>query len=372
MPSVPTPVRRPPWRSAAALAVVAVVAVLLPVGRVVAQPAPAPAPAVETGRLAGPDRFATAVAIAREQFPAGAGTVHLARSDVPFDALAGGTLTAGPILLVPPCGPVPAVVLDEVGRLRPGRVLALGGPTAVCDDVLAQAATAAAGDATAGETVEEVAAADAVRAFVTAVGSGDLDAAYALLSERSRQAVGGREGLEDLRSELGEGFGAYGSAPDLVTDPVTVASPVASGGREWLVVVQLSGTVAQEGPPAFAATAVAASVVAGEARLELFQRVAEGQAVIFDPPSGTAIPARPTLTVRYPTGAVDAVSLVLDGAPVASTRTGAALGSTSEEHTPPAPLTPGRHVFSATLVGDAGIQTLAADYAVEGTAGDGR
>ena len=57
---------------------------------------------------------------------------------------AGGTLTDGPILLVPTCE-LPAVVADELARLHPGEVIALGGPAAVCDDVLTAAAIAAEG-----------------------------------------------------------------------------------------------------------------------------------------------------------------------------------------------------------------------------------
>lgn len=96
----------------------------------------------ETGRLAGADRFATAVAISASQFPTGAPTVYLARADASADALAGGILTDGPILLVPACGELPAVVAGEIQRLDPTRVVALGGTGAVCDDILTQAGNA--------------------------------------------------------------------------------------------------------------------------------------------------------------------------------------------------------------------------------------
>ena len=105
-------------------------------------PTPTPGPGREVGRLAGDSRFATAVAISQAQFPDGAATVYLARADEPADAIAGGSLTAGPILLVPACDAVPTVVLDEIRRLDPARVIALGGANAVCDDVLGQAAAA--------------------------------------------------------------------------------------------------------------------------------------------------------------------------------------------------------------------------------------
>ena len=120
-----------------------------------ASEAPAPPPVVQppatpppsgsvrsTGRLAGPDRYATAVAISRNVFPSGAPIVFLARADSFADALAGGTLSRGPILLVPSCGTVPSVVLDEVRRLGASEVVALGGGSAVCDSVLMQVANA--------------------------------------------------------------------------------------------------------------------------------------------------------------------------------------------------------------------------------------
>ncbi len=88
------------------------------------------------GRLAGPTRIDTAIAISQRQFPAGAATAYLARADVVVDAVAGGVLTDGPILLVPSCGTLPPQVAEEIARLDPARVLALGGESAVCQAVL--------------------------------------------------------------------------------------------------------------------------------------------------------------------------------------------------------------------------------------------
>ena len=108
-------------------------------GPVLADPVSRPAP-LKTSRLAGSDRFTTAVAISRTSFPNGAPVVYLARADAYADALAGGSLTRGPVLLVPRCGTVPASVEAEVARLGPVEVVALGGPSAICDAVLAQVA----------------------------------------------------------------------------------------------------------------------------------------------------------------------------------------------------------------------------------------
>jgi putative cell wall-binding protein len=99
------------------------------------------APAVS--RLAGADRVGTAVRISQHAFPAAfttGGSVYLARMDVFADAVAAGTLTDGPVLLVPSCATVPQAVKDEVARLAPARVVALGGTGAVCDQVLTDVA----------------------------------------------------------------------------------------------------------------------------------------------------------------------------------------------------------------------------------------
>jgi putative cell wall-binding protein len=94
-------------------------------------------------RLAGANRFETAAAIARYQFAAsGSATAFLARADVFADAVAAGALTGGPILLVPRCGGLPSAVEAELGRLRPERVIALGGSAAVCPAQLQHAAAA--------------------------------------------------------------------------------------------------------------------------------------------------------------------------------------------------------------------------------------
>lgn len=94
-----------------------------------------------TGRLAGTDRAGTAAAIAQHEFSGGAAIVYLARGEGSPDAVAGGSLTDGPILLVSGSGTqVPDITGGMISALDPDRVLALGGPSAVSDAALAQAA----------------------------------------------------------------------------------------------------------------------------------------------------------------------------------------------------------------------------------------
>lgn len=91
---------------------------------------------VGQGRLAGETRIGTAIAVAQRAFPDGAAAVYLARQDEPADALVAGSLTDGPVLLVPACGPVPHDVVDEIMRLAPDEVVALGGERAVCGELV--------------------------------------------------------------------------------------------------------------------------------------------------------------------------------------------------------------------------------------------
>ncbi|MBW3664811.1 MAG: cell wall-binding repeat-containing protein [Actinobacteria bacterium] len=93
-----------------------------------------------TDRLAGASRIETAATIARRSFPMRADSVYLARADELADAVAAGALTDGPVLLVPSCAGVPAIVSAEIDRLDPSRVFALGGEAAVCERTLVQAA----------------------------------------------------------------------------------------------------------------------------------------------------------------------------------------------------------------------------------------
>lgn len=65
-------------------------------------------------------------------------TVYLLNGagDAPGDVWAAAMLREGSVLLVPRKGPVPRVVLDEVRRLAPSRVVAIGGSDVVSDATL--------------------------------------------------------------------------------------------------------------------------------------------------------------------------------------------------------------------------------------------
>ena len=90
-----------------------------------------PLPSAE--RVAGSDRYATAVAVSRRSFPAGAPVAYLVSGQGFADGLAAGPAAArhgGPVLLTPQASVVPAV-LDEIRRLAPARIVIVGGAPSV-------------------------------------------------------------------------------------------------------------------------------------------------------------------------------------------------------------------------------------------------
>lgn len=92
-------------------------------------------------RLAGQDRYATAVAVSAATWgPEITGVVHLASGTSPSDALALGasTLSQGPVLLTERDA-LPKVTRDEIARLRPCQVVVVGGPAVVSEAVVTEA-----------------------------------------------------------------------------------------------------------------------------------------------------------------------------------------------------------------------------------------
>lgn len=84
-------------------------------------------------RLAGANRYETAVAISQAAFPSGATTVVIATGMAWPDALGGSSLAgavSGPLLLTRPAA-LPTEVLAEIGRLGATKAYVLGGTAAV-------------------------------------------------------------------------------------------------------------------------------------------------------------------------------------------------------------------------------------------------
>jgi len=99
---------------------------------------------VDTTRVDGTDRFAVSVAVSQQLFKtvpaAGVPVVYVANGLNFPDALSAGPAAIkqhGGLLLVTP-SKIPAVVQDELVRLRPQRIVVVGGPASVSDAVLHQ------------------------------------------------------------------------------------------------------------------------------------------------------------------------------------------------------------------------------------------
>jgi len=133
------------------------IAALVPAAAPGAQPPPAPDPPVPAPghrRLAGTTRYETAARISADAFAAGVPVAVVATGGGFPDALGGGAAAAalgGPVLLTD--GPsLPAPTREELTRLRPGRIVVLGGEAAVPASVAAELARIAPVERVAGDS----------------------------------------------------------------------------------------------------------------------------------------------------------------------------------------------------------------------------
>ncbi|TAL06837.1 MAG: hypothetical protein EPO00_10415 [Chloroflexota bacterium] len=102
-----------------------------------------------TVRIAGPDRYATAAAIAGDAFQPGLDVVYVATGAAFADALAAAAVAGAkraPVLLVTPTA-IPAATAAAIARLKPSRIVVVGGAAAVSDAVLAALGASAPGGA---------------------------------------------------------------------------------------------------------------------------------------------------------------------------------------------------------------------------------
>ncbi|GAA4288620.1 cell wall-binding repeat-containing protein [Georgenia daeguensis] len=98
--------------------------------------------APSVGRWSGPDRYAVSAAVSRATFDAGAPVVYVANGLTSIDALSAAPVAGmrgAPVLLTQQ-GALPTAVLAELERLRPGKVVILGGTGAVSTAVQEQLA----------------------------------------------------------------------------------------------------------------------------------------------------------------------------------------------------------------------------------------
>ncbi|KQV06038.1 cell wall-binding repeat-containing protein [Leifsonia sp. Root112D2] len=91
-------------------------------------------------RVSGADRYATAVAVSRTAFPGTAPVVFVATGETYPDALAAAPVAAklgGPLLLTPSTV-LSSAVSAEISRLKPAKIVVVGGTGAVSDAVVAK------------------------------------------------------------------------------------------------------------------------------------------------------------------------------------------------------------------------------------------
>ncbi|STD03769.1 N-acetylmuramoyl-L-alanine amidase LytC precursor [Dermatophilus congolensis] len=117
-------------------------------------------------RLGAESVYDSAVAISQRAWqPGKADTVYITRGDRVTDALSAGSFSDGPILMVPSTGAAPNNVRQEIDRLAPSQVIALGGESAVSAETLQSAAQGRNVSRLSGANSYETAAAIARRAF---------------------------------------------------------------------------------------------------------------------------------------------------------------------------------------------------------------
>ncbi|MFX0538618.1 cell wall-binding repeat-containing protein [Ornithinimicrobium sp. Y1847] len=197
---------------------------------------------VPTARLSGTNRYATAVQVSRHVFPRGADTVYLAQGQLLVDAQSAGSLTDGPVLLIPSCGSVPSAVSAEIDRVDPSTVVALGGTGSICEDTLQAAAAGRATDRVSGATRYETAALIAQRAFPEgaatvyvangqgawspdALVGGTLTDGPVVLVERGRAPGSSREAIEALAPSTVVALGGAGVVSDATLTRAAAGRP---------------------------------------------------------------------------------------------------------------------------------------------------
>lgn len=102
-----------------------------------------------TSRIEGATRYDVAVGISQKAYPTTASTVYVATGENYPDALSAAPAAAkekAPLLLTTKSS-IPASVTTEIQRLKPSKIVVVGGPNSVSNAVLAQLDALASGDA---------------------------------------------------------------------------------------------------------------------------------------------------------------------------------------------------------------------------------
>ncbi|MFA4841986.1 MAG: cell wall-binding repeat-containing protein, partial [Agrococcus sp.] len=233
--------------------------------------------AVESDRIAGEDRFATAVELSQSAYPNGADVVYVASGENWPDALAAGPAAAhegGPLLLVRKWEAA-QIVLDEIERLGAERVVIVGGQPTISGATQAQI------DALATvTTVERLAGADR---YETA----RLIADYAFESATGAYVATGNDFVDGLSAGAAAGHLDW---PLLLVDPYRKVPAATIGSLDALGVdlVRVTGATATI-PSARAGELVDAGfTVSRQGGADRFATSAIITAAAFEEPAGSA------------------------------------------------------------------------------------
>ncbi|MFE9234240.1 cell wall-binding repeat-containing protein [Cellulosimicrobium funkei] len=189
---------------------------------------------VTVDRLSGADRYETALRLAQEYEP-GVPVVYVASGLSYADALSAGPAAAyrgGPLLLTPP-SQAPSRVVDEVRRLRPQRIVVVGGYGAVAQRVQVQLDGIAPTDRVSGQDRYETSRAVVLDAFGAAISDPGYSRVAFLATGRgyadalSAAAVAGANGGFVL---LVDGEAPLTAAADGLLDATHVTKVVLVGG----------------------------------------------------------------------------------------------------------------------------------------------
>ena len=177
---------------------------------------------------------------------------------------------------------------------------------------------------------------EAVRNWLRAVADGDVDGAWAMVDDRSRQAVGGYEKFNSMQSELAEGWGGWAEAKDAAYYTIQMPTPGVS-------VVVVTGVWGHEGPH----ESTGSAMVVRKGRVDPFVNLGD---VSFGAADATWV------DVTVPTGR-DVWFIVDDRGPIRATVSGTRATASIEP-----PLEPGRHVLGVVLGRNGAFAVRTFDY----------
>lgn len=219
-----------------------------------------------------------------------------------------------------------------------------------------------------GEATDEAIA--VVDRFIAALAAGDAEAAWEVVDERSREAIGGFDRFEAIGTELAEGYGAWAEVEDRRVFVGSVG--VVAGATVWPVT--LLGEVAQEGPPALAATSLPTRVGPDGITVSPFEDPFGDLGIVsFAPVEGSEIAAGRGVVVGVPVG-LTPLLIAVDGVPARTEELNRpdADGDTISHVVADLGVGPGPHAVTVVVADDAGaIAARAAAYAVVEGSSDG-